>query len=222
MDSKDWQSKLAAGAVLLAGIVATTAMGADTPAPKAAATCERHHDVDLAKLKERAARTFAAADTNGDGKITEAEFLAYQPKHDGKGKGHGMGRHKGMGMGIGMHRHGHGGKVSPERAAAAAAFEAELFKELDTDHNGQLSAAEFSKAREAMHSDAMRAFVKKQMFARLDENHDGVLTKDEFPRFAQKMGALDTNADGTVTPAEMKSARDAKKAAKGAAGKPTT
>ncbi|HEY6599753.1 MAG TPA: EF-hand domain-containing protein, partial [Pseudomonadales bacterium] len=142
--------------------------------------------------------------------------------------GHGMGRHMGMGMGMGMglgmgmQRHGPDGKASPEREAAAAAFEAELFKELDTDHNGQLSAAEFSKAREAMHSDAMRAFVKKQMFAQLDENHDGVLTKDEFPRFAQKMAAMDTNADGTVTPAEMKAARDAKKAAKGAAGKPTT
>ena len=35
MYSKDWQSKLAAGAVLLAGIVATTALGADAPAPGA-------------------------------------------------------------------------------------------------------------------------------------------------------------------------------------------
>ncbi len=101
MDSKDWQSKLAAGAVLLAGIVATTAMGADTPAPKAAAPCERHHDVDLAKMKEHAAETFAAADTNGDGKITEAEFLAYQPKHDGKGKRPRHGPPHG-------HGHGHG------------------------------------------------------------------------------------------------------------------
>jgi len=31
-----------------------------TPAPNAAAACERHHDVDLAKMKEHAAETFAA------------------------------------------------------------------------------------------------------------------------------------------------------------------
>ena len=103
----------------------------------------------------------------------------------------------------------HGGNASPEREAWAAAFQTELFKELDTDHNGQLSAAEFSKAREAMHSDTMHTFMKTQMFTRLDKNADGALTKDEFPPFAQKMAAMDTNADGTVTHEEMKAAHDA-------------
>lgn len=223
MYSKDWQSKLAAGAVLLAGIAATTALGADAPAPAAAAPpCERHGDVDLAKMKEHAATVFAAADTNSDGKITQAEFLAYKPQHDGKGKGgHGMGMGRHMGMDMGMHGgHGKDGKASPEREAAAAAFQSELFKELDTDHNGQLSAAEFSKTREAMHSDTMHTFMKTQMFTRLDKNADGALTKDEFPPFAQRLAAMDTNADGTVTQSEMKAARDAKTTKGAQAGTP--
>jgi Ca2+-binding EF-hand superfamily protein len=222
MYSKDWQSKLVAGAVLLAGI-AMAALGADAPPPDAKEpSCDRHGSVDLAKMKEHAASVFTAADTNGDGKITQAEFLAYKPQPDGKG-GHGMGMRGGMGIGGGMGMMGMGmggpdGKASPEREAAAAAFQAELFKELDTDHNGQLSSAEFSKAREAMHSDTMHTFMKTQMFARLDKNADGVLTKDEFPPFAQKMATMDTNADGTVTHEEMKAAHKSMKGAQ--TGKP--
>ncbi len=223
MYSKDSQSKLAAGAVLLAGIIATTASGADAPAPDAAAPpCERHGNVDLAQMQEHAASVFAAADTNSDGQITQAEFLAFKPQHEGRGKerhGMGMGRHTRMGMGMGgmgMGMHGHGpgdGKASPEREAWTAAFETELFKELDTDKNSQLSAAEFSKTREAMHSDTMRTFVKTQMFTHLDQNADGVLTQDEFPPFAQRLAAMDTNADGSVTHDEMKAAHKSMKGA---------
>ncbi len=205
-------------AVLLAGI-ATAALGADAPPPGAKEpSCDRHGSVDLAKMKERAASMFAAADTNGDGKITQAEFLAYKPQQEGK-DGHGMGMGGGpMGM-MGMGMGGPDGKASPEREASAAAFQTELFKELDTDHNGQLSSAEFSKAREAMHSDTMRTFMKTQMFTRLDKNADGVLTKDEFPPFAQRMSAMDTNADGTVTREEMKAAHKSMMGAP--TGKPT-
>ena len=231
MYSKDWHSKLAAGGVLLAGVLATTVFGADAPAaPPTPPPCDRHGDVDLAKMKEHAAEVFAAADTNGDGKITQAEFLAFKPKHDGHGMGKdghgmGMGPHMGMGLmgGMGMGGHGDGpdGAASPERDAWADAFQAELFKELDTDHNGQLSSAEFSKAREAMHSDTMRTFMKTQMFTHLDKNSDGVLTKDEFPPFAQKMSMMDTNGDGTVTRDEMHAQMKAMHGAKGTQGAQT-
>ena len=227
MYSKDWHSKLAAGGVLLAGIFATTVFGADAPATGAAASpskapCDRHGDVDLTKMKEHAAAVFAKADTNGDGKITQAEFLAFKPERDGDGKdghGKGMGPHMGMGMmGGGMGMHGHGPDGAPGNDAMADAFQAELFKELDTDHNGQLSSAEFSKAREAMQSDTMHTFMKTQMFTRLDKNSDGALTKDEFPPFAQKMSMMDTNGDGTVTRDEMHAQKKAMHAAKGTPG----
>jgi Ca2+-binding EF-hand superfamily protein len=89
-------------------------------------------------------------------------------------------------------------------------FQAELFKALDTDHNGQLSEVEFGKAMETAHT-----LMKTQMFTKFDKNGDGVLTKDEFPPFVQKMTALDTNKDGTVTCDEMKAARAAKGAQTG-------
>jgi Ca2+-binding EF-hand superfamily protein len=218
--------KLVTGGALLAGLIATTALGADTPAPGAAPTppdgappCGRHGDIDLAKMKERAVMMFAAADTNGDGKITVVEFLAFKPQrggpmgHPGMG-GPGMGG-PGMGMGgpgMGMMGMGHGGKppTPQERDAQIQAFETDVFKALDTDHNGQLSPAEFSKAHEVVHD-----VMAKQMFAKLDKNGDGVLTKDEFPPFVQKLSALDTNGDGTVSRDEMQAAHAAKGAQNG-------
>jgi Ca2+-binding EF-hand superfamily protein len=221
--------KLVTGGALLAGLIATTALGADTPAPGAAPTppdgappCGRHGDIDLGKMKEHAAKMFAEADTNGDGKITVAEFLAFKPQrggpmgHPGMGGpgGPGMGG-PGMGMGgpgMGMMGMGHGGKppTPQERDAQIQALETDVFKALDTDHNGQLSPAEFSKAHEVVHD-----VMAKQMFAKLDKNGDGVLTKDEFPPFVQKLSALDTNGDGTVSRDEMQAAHAAKGAQNG-------
>ena len=223
--------KLATGGLLLAGAIAATALGADAPAPGAAPTpdgappCGRHGDIDLGKMKERAATMFAAADTNGDGKITVAEFLAFKPQRGGpnghpgmggpgmsgpgmSGPGLAMGGH---GMG-GMMGFGHGGKpmTAQERDAQIQAFETDVFKALDTDHNGQLSQAEFSKAHDVVHD-----VMAKQMFARLDKNGDGVLTKDEFPPFVQKMAAMDANGDGTVSRDEMRAAHAAKAAQNG-------
>ena len=219
----------AAAGLLLAGLAAT-ALGADAPAPPAAAApmqgC-RHGEIDVAKMNARAAEVFAAADSNADGKITEVEFLEFKPPHGGPGghmDGPGMMGGPGMGMGGpgmmmgpamamsgGMGHHGMGGgpdgaPMSPEaREAQMQAFQTEVFTALDTDHNGQLSPAEFARQREVV-----RTMIAKRMFVKLDKNGDGVLTKEEFPPFAQKVDALDTNDDGKVTPDEMKAARAAK------------
>lgn len=218
--------KLMTGGLLLAGAIAATAFGADAPgaAPPpsdGAPPCGRHGDIDLGKMKEHAAKMFAAADINGDGKITIEEFVAFKPQrggpdgHPGMG-GPGMGG-PGMDMGgpgIGMMGMGHGGKppTAQERDAQIQAFETDVFKALDTDHNGQLSQAEFSKAHDVVHD-----VMAKRMFAKLDKNGDGVLTKDEFPPLVQKMSALDTNGDGTVSRDEMKAAHAAKGAQNGQA-----
>lgn len=235
MFSKDLNGKslkLMTGGLLLAGAIAATALGADAPAPGAAPPppdgappCGRHGDIDLGKMKEHAAKMFAAADINGDGKITVAEFLAFKPQRGGPnghpGMGGGMGGPgmggPGMGMGgpgMGMMGIGPGGKppTPQERDAQIQAFETDVFKALDTDHNGQLSPAEFSKAHDVVHD-----VMAKQMFAKLDKNGDGVLTKDEFPPFVQKMSAMDTNGDGTISHDEMKAAHAAKGAQNGQA-----
>ena len=155
-------------------------------------------------MDERAAKVFASVDTNGDGKITQAEFLAAKPPRGGPGGhgGPGAGMHgPGMGMGPGTMGMGHRGPDGGPTAQEREAFQADLFKALDADHNGQLSQAEFSKAWETA-----QTMMKTQMFKKLDKNGDGVLTKDEFPPFLPKMSAMDTNGDGTVTRDEMKAA----------------
>jgi len=232
LSSKRRQQKRAVVGMLLGGLIASTALGADTPPatgaapakPNTAPDCHRGGDVDLAKLNERAAKTFAAADTNGDGKITLEEFLVFRPSHGGPPGHPGMG---GPGMGgPGMDGPGMGGPgmgmmgfgpppggtppTAQERDAKMQAFQDNLFKALDTDHNGQLSQAEFSKAWETA-----QTMMKKEMFTKLDKNGDGVLTKDEFPPMVQKMSAMDTNGDGTVSHDEMKAAHAAKGAQNG-------
>lgn len=157
-------------------------------------------------MKERAAKIFASVDSNGDGKITEAEFLAAKPPRGEHGHRPGMGG-PGMGMwmaGDGMGR-GHGPDNQKQREARMQAFQNDLFKALDADHNGQLSQAEFAKAWSTA-----QTMMKKAMFTKLDKNHDGVLTKDEFPPYMAKLSAMDTNGDGTVSRDEMKAARAAR------------
>jgi Ca2+-binding EF-hand superfamily protein len=220
------RSRSIAATALLAGFIGVSALAAESPPPApppdAAPPTGTPRSVDVNKMKERAAEVFAKIDTNGDGKITEAEFLAAETMQGrggqrmGPGMGGGMAAGPGGGMADGM-VHGPGGGagmnkgmghpgprgmgMTPEQQQA---FQSELFKALDTDGNGQLSQAEFGKLHETMQS-----LMRKQAFTNLDTNGDGVLTKDEFPRFAAKLEAADTNGDGTVTREEIKAARQA-------------
>jgi hypothetical protein len=151
MFSKDRRFRYGAGGLLLAGLIATTALAADAPAPATAEpTCPPGHrgDIDLSKMDARAAKVFASADVNGDGKITQAEFLAAKPPHGPPGgpggPSPGM---RGPGMALGMMGH-HGAPDGGPTPQEREAFQADLYRALDTDHNGQLSPAEFSKAWE--------------------------------------------------------------------------
>jgi Ca2+-binding EF-hand superfamily protein len=179
--------------------VALTALAAAPPAPAPADEgpgCGPRGGVDLAKVQARSEKIFAMVDSNGDGQITEVEFLAAEPPH-----GHGTG------MGRGMH-HGGMGAMGPDgKPPNWQALNAELFNALDTDGNGELSQAEFAKAHETM-----QTMMRKHAFAKLDSNGDGVLDKDEFPPMAKRMAAMDTNGDGKVTHDEMRAARAAKQA----------
>ena len=151
MFSKDRRIKYAAGGVLAGRHHRDDGAGcrhpprAATPQPHASAVTEATST--SSKMKERAAETFAAADTNGDGKITRGRVPARTSrKQAGERRRPRHGRDMGMGMGMGMGHHGRDGRY--RRRKQREAFQAELFKALDTDHNGQLSAAEFSKAWE--------------------------------------------------------------------------
>jgi Ca2+-binding EF-hand superfamily protein len=180
-----------------AGGIALTALAAEPAAPPAdqGPGCGPRGAIDLAKVQAHSQEIFAMVDADGDGQITEVEFLAAKPP---QGHGGGMHRHHGYGMGP---MGGPGGSPNWQT------LNAELFTALDTDGNGELSQAEFAKAHETM-----QTMMRKQAFTKLDSNGDGVLEKDEFPPMAKHMAAMDTNGDGTVSRDEMRAARAAKQA----------
>jgi Ca2+-binding EF-hand superfamily protein len=176
-----------------------TALAAETPAASDAKSpdCAWHGGVDLARLQARSEAIFATVDSDGDGSITEVEFLAAEPPH-----GHGMG-----GRHFAQHGAGMGPMGGPGGPPNWQTMNADLFNALDTDGNGELSADEFAKLHETIQS-----LMRKQAFAKLDSNGDGVLDKSEFPPMAKHLAAMDTNGDGKVTRDEMQAAKAAKSA----------
>jgi Ca2+-binding EF-hand superfamily protein len=186
-------------AALIASLTSAPASAAD-PQSATAAPTPPQRSIDVAKVNERGAKAFASADADGDGKITPAEFAAAKPPGGpggapGPHHGHGGARHGDMGPA--------GGMQAPT-AAERAEFQADLFKALDTNHNGELSEAEFAHLHEAM-----QTLMRQKMFAKLDTNGDGVLTPDEFPAFPKRVSAMDTDGDGKVTRQEMRAAKQA-------------
>lgn len=81
------------------------------------------------------------------------------------------------------------------------AIEESVFTELDADHNGSLSRAEFT--REKVEAARGKAF-RKVMFMELDANDDGALSADEMPDPVARLKALDSDGDGKVTREERK------------------
>ena len=79
------------------------------------------------------------------------------------------------------------------------------FKQLDTNHDGQLSYQEFAAAAHVnVNAD--------QMLQKLDANHDGKVTADEFraPQLAN-FAKIDANHDGIVSPDEVRKAMSGNK-----------
>ena len=86
-------------------------------------------------------------------------------------------------------------------AAQARARNKSLFGQLDTDKNGQLSQAEFSKI--ATPAPAANA---QPMIARMDGNRDSQISITEHRTATlANFDRVDSDKDGVVTPAEMKS-----------------
>ncbi|HSQ95226.1 MAG TPA: EF-hand domain-containing protein [Croceibacterium sp.] len=91
--------------------------------------------------------------------------------------------------------------------AQAKARNSALFKQLDLDHNGSLSADEFAHL-----IGQPPAFDAQPIITRMDTNHDGQVSREEFlAAEVADFDRLDTNKDGIVTRAEIDASR-AKKA----------
>ncbi len=90
--------------------------------------------------------------------------------------------------------------------AQAKARNSALFKQLDLDHNGSLSADEFARV-----IGQPPAFDGQPIITRMDTNHDGQVSREEFRAAGvADFDRLDTNKDGVVTRAEIDASRTKK------------
>ncbi|WP_374440579.1 EF-hand domain-containing protein [Stella sp.] len=155
----------------------------------------------------RQAGIIKAMDSDGDGKVSKAEFMAFQPRgRFAVAPDASITREEFMKRG--PHRGGPGGPG--DRAERMEERRAELFKSLDKDGNGSLSREEFMEFRggwtKGRHGDrrAMAQSRREEAFKRLDTNGDGVI--DPAERAAQREAAfarMDRNGDGFVTADEL-------------------
>lgn len=157
----------------------------------------RNGEIVIADVEAKHAEHIAKVDADGNGMISEAEFLAAEGHPHGGPGFHGPRggpHHRGPGM-------GGPGPMGPGFDIDFEAIEESVFTELDADHNGSLSRAEFTRDKvEAARGKAFR----KVMFMELDANDDGALSADEMPDPVARLKALDSDGDGKVTREERK------------------
>jgi Ca2+-binding EF-hand superfamily protein len=149
-----------------------------------------HHEkgpIVLSEVEQRIDERFNTADVDSDGQLSEAELATIKPAH------HKMKRkHKRM------HKQDH-----PDTGA--------MFDVLDADGSGELSKDEFTAEK---HRAARKQLKTEQRFAKLDANNSGSVERHEFGGRLERLRAADTDADGTVTRDEMRTARAAHRAQK--------
>ncbi|MEM7009896.1 MAG: hypothetical protein AAF585_00300 [Verrucomicrobiota bacterium] len=198
-----------------AGLVATSFAAEDGQKKRAAGGAGNGGD--------RAA-WFDKMDTNGDGKITQAEAPAQVwerlAKADKNGDG-AVAKSELPTAGAG----GTGGNVAGRMAEALKKLDAngdgniskseagerwERLGRLDKNDDGSISLKdELVMARGAGAGGTQEGAGKGQMFARADKNGDKKLTKDELPAEAwERMSKLDKNGDNAIDESEIAAMRD--------------
>jgi Ca2+-binding EF-hand superfamily protein len=182
---------LTLGAGLLSGAVyADTGAGS---APRGLlGQADTNHDgvIDQSEFQASRDKWFAELDTDHDGFITADELKAFGDK---------------------MHARRASADQTQQQSGSTATAPAandrgeriaqHILAQVDTDHDGKISKAEFDAQSQAM-------------FKRLDKNGDGKIEAAELPqRHWTQMGSrmfdkMDTNGDGKVTKAEFTAAND--------------
>ncbi len=153
-------SRMTLALAAAAGAIALTAGGATLYArsgglhgPMAKFDSDSNGAISLAEARSGAAKMFAGADSNKDGRATHEEMMAYHGKMgDHRGGGH-KGGHGGRG--------GHGGPGGPmhldsdgDGALTLAETDAGIqrhFGEIDTNRDGSITAAEMEAVHRAHH-----------------------------------------------------------------------
>lgn len=145
----------------------------------------------LSEIEQRIDERFNTADVDGDGQLSTAELATIKPAH------HKMKR---------KHKRKHKRMHKQDRPDTGVMFEA-----LDADGSGELSKDEFTAEK---HRAARKQLKTERRFAKLDANNSGGIERNEFGGRLERLRAADTDADGTVTRDEMRTARAAHRAQK--------
>ena len=151
-----------------------------------------HHEkgpIVLSEVEQRIDERFNTADVDSDGQLSTAELATIKPAHHKMQRKHKRKR---------MHQQ--------DRPDTGVMFEA-----LDADGSGELSKDEFTAEK---HRAARKQLKTERRFAKLDANNSGGIERNEFGVRLERLRAADTDADGTVTRDEMRSARAAHRAQK--------
>ena len=213
--------------------VAACVVGAALVANVFAAPKERPgRAIDLGEARAADEKRFAAADADGDGRVSADEFAAIDPRRlfadmrpDGDRQRRGDGRVRprtesrvrprtesrvrprteSRGAGREAMRERMRERMEQRRAAVAERrqeIRAREFDTADADGDGQLSAEEYKDMPANL-----KAAQQRSVFERLDTNSDDMLSPEEFPRVAVRLQALDADGDGLVTRKEMRGRR---------------
>jgi len=153
------------------------------------------------ELPEQMADRIMAADTDGDGVVTQAELEAAQEQTGGPAAEAGVEAQGGPEAEGGAKPEGgpkpQAGAKSEDSPKPQAAAKAED----GPKPQGRAEAQGGPRGQGRPHA--------AQSFQELDKNQDGKLTRDELPeRTADRIMAADTDGDGTVTQAELEAGRE--------------